>query len=361
MERIWAAFEPLVRALRYSTKQHRLSALNFQAKHKNERGQDKAVVNSLNHLNKTTKKMADSSAIFMELNICHGHSEKYFHNQWVRKNAIQSQIISQISKDYLEHVVELIDLEEKLIAAQRQRRRGHGRRKQAGLPNTLVLLEKAIDNVSDKPGDPQLIELTGRSDARAKPLVQICVAKGNLLGAKAGVIEHQQCASHARGMAIHATYWRLANDFNNGFCPKTLLSTPSLQEVKAMPLKARQMVCWAVEYQEKINIPCQNTMPDHKDVMMALTETLTRQACRNWLRWNSKILVLLDKTADYNVCETTSNDELKAKWTSMMEFTLQEWENMVQIQTLNGEQEDDDDEWPVDDDVFDNDGIEFYQ
>jgi hypothetical protein len=94
--------------------------------------------------------------------------------------------------------------------------------------------------------------------------------------------------------------------------------------------------------------------------MMTLTDTIARQACRNWLRWNSKILVFLDETAAYNVCETTSDDELKAKWMSMMEFTLQEWENMVQIQTLNGEQDDDDDEWPVDDDVFDDDGIEFY-
>lgn len=38
MERIWGKFEPLVRPLRYSTKQHRLDALNFASLHKNDLG-----------------------------------------------------------------------------------------------------------------------------------------------------------------------------------------------------------------------------------------------------------------------------------------------------------------------------------
>lgn len=42
MERIWSDFEPLVRALRYLTKQHRLTALNFRAAHKNFRGRNKS-------------------------------------------------------------------------------------------------------------------------------------------------------------------------------------------------------------------------------------------------------------------------------------------------------------------------------
>jgi hypothetical protein len=38
MERIWAALAVLVCVLRYSTKQHRLTALNFLCMHLNERG-----------------------------------------------------------------------------------------------------------------------------------------------------------------------------------------------------------------------------------------------------------------------------------------------------------------------------------
>ncbi|KAH9812334.1 hypothetical protein DFH28DRAFT_1084488 [Melampsora americana] len=374
-------------------------------------------MNSLQHLRRTKQKLADLRAIMMELEMTNGHSEQYFRDQWERKKAVQSQIISQTSKDYLEHVAELIDLEEKLVAAQeqledlnrrRRRRRRQGVRNHAGLPNTLVLLEKAIDNVSDKLGDTQLIELTGRSDARAKPLIKIRVAKGNLLSAKAGIIEHQRRASHARGTNVqkkmntlrnlkntqlrkkHATYWRLANDFNNKFHPEALLPTPSLQEVEAMPLKepwavdeatqdgiesyitmcrcqeelrriakeARQMVCWAVDYQDKTNNLRQNTKSDilpiwatSKEVMMALTSTVARQSCRNWLRWNSNILVLLDETAAYNVCETFTDDELKAKWRSMFEFSLQEWEKMVQIETIIGiGRDEEDDEHPLNDD-----------
>ncbi|EGG03984.1 uncharacterized protein MELLADRAFT_89768 [Melampsora larici-populina 98AG31] len=405
--------------MRYSTKQHRLTALDFRAKHKNERGRHKAVVNSLKHLRQTQKKMDDANKVLKDLNTTHGHTEMYFQQQWERKKAIQGQTISQTSKDYLEHVGDLVELEEKLVIAQdqledlhrrsrRQRRRHRRRNHRSRLPNTLVLLERAIEEVSDRLGDAQLIELTGTSDARAQPLIKIRVAKGNLLGAKASVIEHQRQASHARATAAqlrrkHATYWRLANDYNIEFQPDTPLDTPSLQEVEAMPLKpwaiddatqegieayiticrcqeelrriakeARQMVCWAVEYQDKINELRRDTINDlssfatdvipnwtSKDVMMSLTSTVARQADRIWLRWNQKILFLLDATANDNVCKTFSDAELKAKWRSMVQFTLQEWERMVRIQNiLAGEEELDQRAHQEDDGKFDDDNLD---
>ncbi|KAH9808496.1 hypothetical protein DFH28DRAFT_1087716 [Melampsora americana] len=351
MERIWADFEPLVRALRYLTKQHRITALNFCGKQKNAQGRDKSVVNSLTHLHKTKKKLADSRAILTKLHIYHGHTKQYFWDQWEQKKTIQRQIISETSKEYLEHVGELIDLEEKLVAAQRCQWQRQGQRNQGHLPNTLVLLEQAIDN------------LNGRS---AQPLIKIQVAKGKLLGAKAGVIEHQQRASHAQGTNVqkkmntlrnmknaqlhckHATYGLLAKDYNEQFNPETPLPTPSLQEVEAMPLKAwavdeatqdaiesyitmchcqeelqriakevKQMVCWAVDYQDKINTLRQDTLRDVLPIWAASKD------------WNSKILVLLDETAADHVCETCSDEKLKAKWSSMFEFALQEWEKMI--------------------------------
>lgn len=42
MEIIWSDFEPLVRPLRYSTKQHWLTALNFRAMHRNEQGRHRS-------------------------------------------------------------------------------------------------------------------------------------------------------------------------------------------------------------------------------------------------------------------------------------------------------------------------------
>jgi hypothetical protein len=53
-----------------------------------------------------------------ELNRQHGHTEEYLKTQWERKKAMQSQTISQSSAEYLEHVAELVDLEEQLVVAQ---------------------------------------------------------------------------------------------------------------------------------------------------------------------------------------------------------------------------------------------------
>ncbi|KAH9806961.1 hypothetical protein DFH28DRAFT_918350, partial [Melampsora americana] len=129
----------------------------------------------------------------------HGHTKEYFKQQWERKKVIQSQTISQTSVDYWKHVGDLVILEEKLVEAQR-RCDGQKKKETSGLPNTLVLLEKAIERVTEKLGDVELCELTGTSDDRAKPLVKIRVAKGKLLGAKADVIEHRRRAGNTRGI-----------------------------------------------------------------------------------------------------------------------------------------------------------------
>ncbi|EGG00283.1 uncharacterized protein MELLADRAFT_93723 [Melampsora larici-populina 98AG31] len=231
--------------------------------HRNERGRHNSAARSLKHLQQTQKKLLAARCILRQLDRQHGHTEEYFKNQCERKKAIQSQTISQSSADYLEHVAELVDLEEQLVAAQdkletmdknkRSRRRRRKHRHASGGPNTLVLLEKAIECVTEKLGDAELCELTGTSGAsnveryaRAKPLVKIRVAKGKLLGAKVGVIEHRRRASHARGTNVqkkmntlrllkntklrqkHATYIRLAKQYNEQFAPDPSLATPTL-------------------------------------------------------------------------------------------------------------------------------------
>ncbi|KAH9811811.1 hypothetical protein DFH28DRAFT_931486 [Melampsora americana] len=424
MERIWSDFESLVRPLRYSTKQHRLTALNFRAMHRNERGRHKSAARSLDHLHKTQKKLSEARGKLRELNRQHGHTEEYLKTQWERKKAIQSQTISQSSAEYLEHVAELVDLEEQLVVAQRRRRND---RHPSGVPNTLVLLEKAIDRVTEKLGDAELCELTGTDDERAKPLVKIRVAKGKLLGAKVGVIEHRRRAGNARGTNVqnkmntlrllknnqlrqkHATYIRLAKRYNEDFTPNPLLHTPTLQEVEEMDLchpflnfgslihstepwavdkatqegmeayinvcrcteelrriakEARQMLNWAVLYQAKIDHLRLNNSNDiiptwaNKDVMLAITSNLSREAWRLWLSWNGKIISLLHESEPYNVCETGSDDELQDQWRTMVKKCLAEWEMMVHVPTIVAEEDEigDDD---GDDEIVEHDEDEF--
>lgn len=52
------------------------------------------------------------------LQSAHGMTEEYFDQQWRRKKQLQSEALSQTSADYLEKLAELVDLEERLVAAQ---------------------------------------------------------------------------------------------------------------------------------------------------------------------------------------------------------------------------------------------------
>ncbi|KAH9823027.1 hypothetical protein DFH28DRAFT_880781, partial [Melampsora americana] len=233
--------------LRYCTKQHRLTCLHFAALHKNDLGRMNAVQCSLRHLARTENKLKMAHERLTTLERTHGLSMNYFEEQWTRKKELQSQALSQTSADYLQLLSELVELEEKLVSAQerlaalqrKKRSKRGGRKKQAmlSLPNTMVQLEEAMDNVTSKLGTVEFLELTGVTDARAKPLIKITVAKGRLIEAKSGVLEHRRRAGTARELRRkHSTYNRLAGNYNATFAPNEPLATPTLMEVERMEI-----------------------------------------------------------------------------------------------------------------------------
>ncbi|EGG01539.1 uncharacterized protein MELLADRAFT_92052 [Melampsora larici-populina 98AG31] len=159
-----------------------------------------SVHGSIRHLGKTNAKLKLAKDRLAHLESVHGLNMAYFEEQWRRKKKLQSQALSQTSADYLEKLGELVELEEKLIAAQKKRSKQCGRKRQAilALPNTMVHLEEAMEDITEKLGHVEFKELTGTDDDRAKPLVKIQVAKGRLVVAKRGVIEHRRRAGTAR-------------------------------------------------------------------------------------------------------------------------------------------------------------------
>lgn len=73
---------------------------------------------SLRHLCKTEEKFKQAQDKLARLQSAHGMTEEYFDQQWRRKKQLQSEALSQTSADYLEKLAELVDLEERLVAAQ---------------------------------------------------------------------------------------------------------------------------------------------------------------------------------------------------------------------------------------------------
>ncbi|KAH9815174.1 hypothetical protein DFH28DRAFT_1082487 [Melampsora americana] len=389
-----------VRRLRYCTKQHRLTCLHFAALHKNDLGRMNAVQCSLRHLARTENKLKMAHERLTTLERTHGLSINYFEEQWNRKKELQSQALSQTSADYLQLLSELVELEEKLVSAQerlaalqrKKRSKRGGRKKQAmlSLPNTMVQLEEAMDNVTSKLGTVEFLELTGVTDARAKPLIKITVAKGRLIEAKSGVLEHRRRAGTARELRRkHSTYNRLAGNYNAKFAPNEPLSTPTLMEVERMEItdpffncgnlthpqepwavdprtqdgieayldvqrceeelrriakEARQMMNWGLAFQDKIDVLQdeirQGILPlwaASKDSMQALHSTLMQQSCRIWIRWQENICTLVNLTTPPLGCHKEDDREKCMKWRNMVKKSRAEWEHMVQGVTIEGE------------------------
>lgn len=76
-----------------------------------------------------------------------------------------------------------------------------------------------------------------------------------------------------------------------------------------------------------------------QEVMLALTSSLSCEVWRIWLSWNDKIVRLLHESKPFNVCETGNDDDLQDKWRTMVTYCLSEWERMVQVRTIVGEEE----------------------
>jgi hypothetical protein len=96
----------------------------------------------------------------------------------------------------------------------------------------------------------------------------------------------------------------------------------------------------------------------NKDVMVAITSNLSREAWRLWLSWNGKIISLLHESEPYNVCETGSDDKLQDQWRTMVKKCLAEWEMMVHVPTIVAE-EDEIGEDEGDDEIVEHDEDEF--
>ncbi|EGF98630.1 uncharacterized protein MELLADRAFT_95541 [Melampsora larici-populina 98AG31] len=173
-------------------------------------------------------------------------------------------VISTTARKKKERMIELLDMEEKLVEARedlkklklKRVRARTGREKQdlLSLPKSLVLLETQIHNTAAELGAEEFLELTGHTDDRAKPLLALQVAKSKLYEARVGVIEARRRAERTSGSTSQArmnevkshknkafktkynSYHRRVKAYNDQFAPRPLLDDPSLADVERMEI-----------------------------------------------------------------------------------------------------------------------------
>ncbi|KAA1138516.1 hypothetical protein PGTUg99_023407 [Puccinia graminis f. sp. tritici] len=174
MERIWAYLSPLISSLRYSTKNHRLSALHFRSTHHNQVGKMHAFKLLLDRGKTIEKMMRNSQKELQEISDQHGHHTEYLKNQWFRQIACQlSQMETESQSNLKKQVDQLIDLEDKLreaheemVEIQRRQRRTQTVdqvRHMDELPSTLIWLEQQIERIVEELGSEFFESVSGAS------------------------------------------------------------------------------------------------------------------------------------------------------------------------------------------------------
>ncbi|KAH9472605.1 hypothetical protein Pst134EA_003212 [Puccinia striiformis f. sp. tritici] len=258
MERIWAFLSPLVRQLRYATKNHRLVALDIRASHHNDIGR------TGKHIEQEKIK---STEILRQIEFEFGHNIDNLKGQWDRQRAIQLSVMETATeKEMLDQIEELVELEDKLQEANRelhelrQTRRRRRTTVQSSrleqIPETLTVIEAEIGSLVAELGSENFRNLPGASNAQSKALIKLKVSKSKLYEAKVGVAEMQQkWDTGGSGTRVQARYKKQMNEkvrllknkwlaydhraqnYNSEFTPQTALETPTLEEVKSFGME----------------------------------------------------------------------------------------------------------------------------
>ncbi|KAH9814973.1 hypothetical protein DFH28DRAFT_1221503 [Melampsora americana] len=373
MERIWAALAVLVAVLRYSTKQHRLTALHFLCLHLNEKGRAQTVTKQLTRLYRTQKELGDVEFQLTTIQQRHGWDITYFRIQWERKKRVQLAAISKKRQAFLEELGELLDLEERLVEAQAkfkalQRKKSRSSQSKTkknqilAIPSTLVLLEDSIRRVTEKLGSPEFRAVTKPGDIRAQALVKLVIAKTKLYDAKVGVMEHRRRSSERRGTKVQqylikirtnknadlrkkvATYLRHANSYNEDFEPDPKLATPTVKEVEEMEFGDPFLDCgnlshpqepWAVDADTQEGIQAYLIRSRCKEELRRLTKE-ARQTVKWALEYQGRLDNLAKDIEEGNLaCWARNMEMMRALHHSLLRQACRLWLHWnPQIRTL---------------------------
>lgn len=68
---------------------------------------------------------------------------------------------------------------------------------------------------------------------------------------------------------------------------------------------------------------------DSKAMLLALHTTLSQKACRLWLSWNGHMKSLISSTIGLIERDINQDEQLQAKWDTMIRKSLQDWSRIV--------------------------------
>ncbi|KAH9818425.1 hypothetical protein DFH28DRAFT_888429 [Melampsora americana] len=202
LERNWSDLSPLVSPNRYVTKQHRLDGIHLKTTHQNEILAINAARSASSKLRMAETTLDEASKVLQRLQAENPeYTIDYFAKQWERQKECQLAAMADgAAKKLEEHLVDLLDLEEKLRDALSQlshlrRKRRHNqtdaeREAAMTLPTSIVAFETEIGKVVEQLGsEDSNIIIAG---PKAQALIRVRLAKMKLYEAKVGIVVAQK-------------------------------------------------------------------------------------------------------------------------------------------------------------------------
>ncbi|KAA1088556.1 hypothetical protein PGT21_000257 [Puccinia graminis f. sp. tritici] len=167
--------------LRYSSKKHRITALDMRSSHHNEVGKTRSVKRLLDRGLHVEKLLVESMNKLTEIREKHNFTIEYLTEQWLRQRQCQLEAMETESER------EMI----KLVGDLTNKNQEEQERLEL-LPNTVTSLEEQIEILVDELGSEAFRNLPGASDAQSKALIRLKISKSKLYEAKVGVCEVQR-------------------------------------------------------------------------------------------------------------------------------------------------------------------------
>ncbi|KAH9816965.1 hypothetical protein DFH28DRAFT_1220476 [Melampsora americana] len=312
LERIWRQLSRLISYLRYSSKQHRLDALNLLALHINEICRMNAARSAACKLAKHQSELMVAQATLTQLSFGPNQEPnarpcEYFADQWERKRTCLLEFSEDNTTASLEKsLARLMDLEEQLHAAHIRvgeiRSRRQNQRSESDLadledlPSAIVLIEEGIDEVVPELGGDEFKNHPALRDPRARAVIRMRVAKGKLFEAKVSIIELQRdwdepgqgTRSQQRYKDLmkgkektfkqkYTAYIRQVKKYNT-FSPRLdRLPLPTLKNVESYPIEDQ---FWNIGHLTHPSEPWAND----RDTRIGIEAYLTVRSCQEELR-----------------------------------------------------------------------------
>ncbi|EGG08959.1 uncharacterized protein MELLADRAFT_84330 [Melampsora larici-populina 98AG31] len=218
---------------RYSTKQHRLITLHLRLKHRNSLLRGNAVGSAREKLTHARERSLKATKTLNDLlQSDPRYTQDYFAAQWARQRALQLAAMADESRlKFEERLVHLLDLEEKLqeshvkLASLRNTRDPNtteSEREQAlTLPGSIVAFEEAIATMVADLGSEEFRTLKAATNAKARALIRVRMAKQRLYEAKVGILEAQRrWDKHGQGTRVQQSLKQFMRNKHNLFKKK---------------------------------------------------------------------------------------------------------------------------------------------